>query len=58
MNARYFINPANNGKSYYYYWLNWGNGNHWETITSKSVKTTFYDLDSLYRAKKNEYGIK
>jgi hypothetical protein len=58
MNTRYFINPANNGKSYYYYWLNWGNGNHWENSTSKSVKTTFHDIESLYRAKKKEYGIK
>lgn len=57
MTTSYSINPAGNGKCYYYYWLYW---NYWNNIDAKydnKVKIVFYNLDSLYRAKKKEYGI-
>ena len=57
MTTKYSINPAGNGKCYYYYWLYW---NYWNNIDAKydnKVKIVFYNLDSLYCAKKKEYGI-
>ena len=57
MTTSYSINPTGNGKCYYYYWLYW---NYWNNIDAKydnKVKIVFYNLDSLYCAKKKEYGI-
>jgi hypothetical protein len=58
MSVSYSINPAGHGKSYYYYWLYWDYHKNIEAEYDNEVRIPFYDLDSLYRAKKNEYGIK
>ena len=57
MTTSYSINPAGDGDCYYRYWLYW---NYWNNIDAKydnKVHILFRDLDSLYRAKKKEYGI-
>ena len=57
MTTSYSINPVGDGDCYYRYWLYW---NYWNNIDAKydnEVEIVFYNLDSLYRAKKKEYGI-
>ena len=57
MTTSYSINPVGDGDCYYRYWLYW---NYWNNIDAKydnKVHILFRDLDSLYRAKKKEYGI-
>ena len=57
MTTGYSINPAGNGKCYYYYWLYWNYGKNISAMYDNRMRIIFYNLDSLYRAKKKEYGI-
>ena len=57
MTTGYSINPAGNGKSYYTYWLYWNYGKNISAMYDNRMRIIFYNLDSLYRAKKKEYGI-
>jgi hypothetical protein len=58
MTTGYDINYKYRREGRYSYWINWGHGNHIGDSTKRRIRIPFYDLDSLYRAKKNEYGIK
>ena len=57
MTTGYSINPAGNGKCYYYYWLYWNYGKNISAMYDNRMRIIFYNLDSLYCAKKKEYGI-
>ena len=57
MTTSYSINPAGNGKCYYYYWLYWNYGKNISAMYDNRMRIIFYNLDSLYCAKKKEYGI-
>ena len=57
MTTGYSINPTGNGKCYYYYWLYWNYGKNISAMYDNRMRIIFYNLDSLYCAKKKEYGI-